>query len=110
DMGPYYQLLHASGLGVITPGSSALEIGGTDRYSIKRLLSFKDEEGREHTTAAAITLRDQPDGPKLLVMSDADWLSNEEINKQRNGVRSQNSYMLKIAMGWLSDHAYPIHI
>ncbi|MCR6721195.1 MAG: Gldg family protein [Chitinophagaceae bacterium] len=110
EMGPYYQSMGAAGLGVITPGAAEIRIDSASPFEVKKLLQHTDTTGTVHTTAVAITLPGKPDGPKMLVMSDADWLTNEEINKQRNGVRAVNALMLKATMGWLSNNHYPINI
>ncbi len=108
--GDYYNSLARSGFGVLTPGAYAISIDSSSKYEIDNMLLFKDSTNQWHTTAAGITIPNSAAKSKMLVMTDADWLSNDEINKHREGVRAFNPLMLKTAVGWMTENTYPLNI
>ncbi|MDR1720733.1 MAG: Gldg family protein [Dysgonamonadaceae bacterium] len=76
-----------------------------DDLRIKRAV----DEPEESNILGLQLIRQQNGKPqRMLIMGDADFLSNGESNNYRQGVLIDNDLFIKEMMMWLTDHEFPI--
>jgi ABC-2 type transport system permease protein len=70
----------------------------------------KGEIERSYPTALALTREIAGKEQKIVILGDADCLSNSEISKQRHGVRAANFSLIIANFFWMSDNEVPIDV
>lgn len=106
----YFSAMVHNRIGVITPGASSLQIIDTSNYTVKALLHFNDSNGKGIPIAVGINKPSDTIGSRMVVMTDIDWMNNDEIMKQRADVFASNRIFSKSVFHWLSGNRYPIEI
>ncbi|MDR2130871.1 MAG: Gldg family protein [Odoribacteraceae bacterium] len=75
-----------------------------------RLSPADGEIERSHVTAVALERQLRDRQQKIIIIGDADCISNGEINIGRKDVRASNYLLVSASFFWLSDHEVPIDI
>ena len=76
-------------------------------------LIFNPEQGekqREYITALALKRPMGNKEQKIIILGDADYISNGELNRTRKGIKANNFSLITGGFYWLSDEEVPINI
>lgn len=75
-----------------------------------RVNSSIGEVKKSYPTGLALSRQVGKKEQKIIIMGDADWLSNSEVSKQRARIQAANFNMLMATFYWMSDNEVPIDV
>ena len=68
------------------------------------------EKQKQYTTALALKRQLNGKEQKIIILGDADYISNGELHRKRKGVKANNFNLITGGFYWLSDEEVPINI
>lgn len=84
------------------------EIETTDFIDDSASFNGDKETMTYHETVVALSRKINNREQKIVVTSDADWVSNGELGLSRKGLPAGNFYLISAAFSWLTDGEAPI--
>ena len=72
--------------------------------------SISGETSKEYTVGVALTREVGDKEQKIIVLGDADCLSNGELSSSRRGVRASNFTLVPAIFHWMSDGEVPVDV